>query len=255
MLYADRLLVECDGQDIDFLAALDVKSGVIRWKTDRTTAELTRKFAFSTPLPIQVEGKTQIVCPSAGHVAAFDPQTGREIWRVDYGDGYSVIPRPVFGHGLVYVCTGWNIPVLLAINPTGRGDVTKTHVAWQMQSGVPNTPSLLLVGDELYMISDRGIANCVNAVDGRSVWQQRIGGNFSASPIYADGKVYLQSEEGEGIVFKPGKTYEELARNQLPPRTFASYAVADSALFIRSESQLFRIEETSGRSNETTLGN
>ena len=242
ILVDDLLVVACDGADIDFVVALDRKTGKIRWKTDRPVS-IARKFSFSTPLLIEVDGKSQIVCPGTGGVTAYEPKTGRSIWRVDYGDGYSVIPRPVFGNGLVFVCSGYNTPSLLAISPDGRGDVTQSHTKWSLNRGIPHTPSLLLVGDELYLISDRGIASCVDAATGKVHWQERLGGAFSASPTYADGKIYLQSEQGEAIVIKPGKTFVELARNKLEPRTYASYAVADSALFIRTERQLYRIEE------------
>ena len=192
VLVDDLLVVACDGLDVDYIVALDRVTGVIRWKTDRTV-DLAKKFSFSTPLVIEAAGRRQIVCPGTGHIGAYEPETGKEIWRVDYGDGYSVIPRPVFGHGLVYVCTGWNTPWLLAIRPTGRGNVTLTHVEWQIKSNVPNTPSLLLIQDKLYLISDRGIASCLEARTGRQIWRQRIGGDFSASPIFADGKIYMQS--------------------------------------------------------------
>jgi outer membrane protein assembly factor BamB len=150
----------------------------------------------------------------------------------------------VFGHGLVYICTGWSPPKLLAIRPNGTGDVTESHVEWKTQRGVSNTPSTILVGDELYFISDRGVITCVDAKTGESHWTKRVGGGFSASPVYADGKIYFQSEQGEAIVIKPGLKYEELARNQFPgERTLASYAIADSALFIRTGTNLYRIQE------------
>lgn len=241
-LVDDLVVVTCDGQDIDYVAALDRKTGAIRWKTDRTV-DLGRKFSFSTPLVVEVDGRKQIVCPGTGRVGAYDPKDGKEIWRVEYGDGYSVIPRPVYGQGLVYVCTGWGTPVLLAIRPNGRGNVTETHKVWQTRRSVPNTPSVLLVGSELYMISDAGVATCLDAKSGRQNWQKRIGGRYSASPLYADGKLYFQSETGETTVVKAGTEFAEIARNLLNDRTFASFAVADSALFIRTEKELFRIQK------------
>ena len=238
------LVVACDGQDVGYVVALDTRNGRIAWKTDRTL-ELPRKFSFSTPLVIEVEGRKQIVCPGTGLVAAYQPKTGKEIWRVMYGDGYSVIPRPVFGHGLVYVCSGWGVPTLFAIRPTGSGDVTGTHVAWKQTSkaNVPHTPSLLLIRDDLFLISDTGIASSLDARTGRLHYRKRIGGKYSASPTFADGKIFIQSENGRGFVLKPGREYVVLGRNQLDGRTFASYAVADNALFIRTETRLFRIEQ------------
>src|SRR5205807_3483263 len=131
-----------------------------------------------TPLLITVNSKKQVVSPGSNVVAAYDPETGHEIWRVRY-QGYSVVPRPVYGHGLVFVCTGYEQSSLLAIRPDGAGDVTETHVAWKTGKAAPHTPSPLPAGDELYMVSDAGVASCLDAVTGRVHWQRRIGGTYS----------------------------------------------------------------------------
>src|SRR5205807_2466 len=125
-------------------------------------SEADRKFSFSTPLLIEVSGKKQIVSPASDAVMAYDPIDGAEIWRAKY-DGYSVIPRPVFGHGMIFISTGYNNPVVMAIKVDGTGDVTKSHIVWTTNKGTPHTPSLLLVGAELYMISDNGLASCLDA--------------------------------------------------------------------------------------------
>jgi outer membrane protein assembly factor BamB len=240
ILVDDLLVFSCDGGDQAFVVALDRDTGKVRWKTDRSV-DAGRKFSFSTPLVITVKGQKQVVSPGSDAVCAYDPGTGREIWRVRY-DGYSVIPRPVYGHGLVFVCTGFNSPSLLAIRPDGTGDVTDTHVAWKARRGVPHTPSLLLDGDELYMVSDSGTASCLDARTGRVHWQRRLGGTYSASPVLAAGRVYFQSEDGTGVVVQAGKEFKQLARNPLGERTLASYAAADGALFLRTAGHLYRIE-------------
>lgn len=237
----DLLVFSCDGSSDPFVAALDAGTGEVRWKT-RREGDPVKKFAFSTPLLITVGSQRQIVSPGAGSVGAFDPQTGHEIWRVRY-DGYSVIPRPVFGHGLVFISTGFDSPEVLAIRPDGSGDVTDTHVAWRLSRGAPNTPSLLLVGDELYFVSDRGIASCVDAKTGKIHWHERIGGAYSASPVFGDGRIYFQSEQGTGVVVKAAKKFEKLAENPLGERTLASYAVAAGQLYIRSEKHLYCIAD------------
>lgn len=243
VLVDDLLVVSCDGSDVQYVAALEKSSGNIRWKKRRPPVLNPRKFSFSTPLVIEVEGQKQLVSVGTDLAIAYEPKTGDEIWRVTF-DGYSVVPRPVFGHGLVYVCTGWSPPKLLAIRPDGRGDVTQTHVKWSTNRAVPNTPSPLLVGDELYLISDGGIASCLDAKTGRVHWQERVGVAFSASPLFADGKIYFQSERGESTVIRAGKEYAELARSRFPgERTLSSYAVSDSALFIRTDRSLYRIED------------
>ncbi len=243
-ILVDKALVfSCDGGSDPFIIALDKSSGKVLWKTPRTS-DAARKFSFSTPLLITVNGKKQIISPGSGAVCAFDPQTGKEIWRARYEGGYSVIPRPVFGHGLLFIGTGYDRPTVIAVRPDGHGDVTDTHIAWTLTKGAPNTPSLLLVGDELYMVSDAGIGSCLDAKTGQVHWQERLGGNYSASPIFADGRIYFQNEEGVGVVIKPGKTFEKLAENPLGERTLASYAVDDGALFIRSQENLYRIKAT-----------
>jgi outer membrane protein assembly factor BamB len=154
-----------------------------------------------------------------------------------------VIPRPLFGHGLLFIATGYNAPTVMAIRPDGQGDVTDTHVVWTIKKGAPHTPSLLLVGDELYMVTDKtGIATCVDAHKGTELWQERIGGNYSSSPVFADGKIYIQSEEGPALVLRPGKKFDKLADAGFNERTLASYAVGENCLFIRTEKNLYRVQ-------------
>ncbi len=241
ILVDDKLIFSCDGADKPFVVALDAATGQEAWRADRNADRAVKKFCFSTPLLIEVKGKKQVVSPGPEAVVAYDPATGDEIWRVRY-TGYSVIPRPVYGHGLVFLSTGYDSPTLMAIRPDGQGDVTKTHVAWQTKQNAPHTPSPLLVGDELYTVSDRGVATCFDAKTGEVHWSERLNATFSASPLYADGKIYVQSEDGLGIVLKAGKKFEELARNDLGERSLASYAFADGALFIRTAESLYRIQ-------------
>jgi outer membrane protein assembly factor BamB len=240
ILAGDKLVFSCDGADQQFVAALECTTGKVAWKTPRQ-AGASRPFSFSTPLLITVGGRQQVVSPGSDAVMAYDPDTGREIWRVRY-DGYSVVPRPVYGHGLVFVCTGYNSPSLLAIRPDGAGDVTDTHVAWTTRRGVPHTPSPLLVGDDLYLLADGGTVSCLDARTGRARWQRRIGGAYSASPLYAGGKIYCQGEDGTGVVLQAGQSFRLLARNDLGEHTLASCAAADGALFIRTQQHLYRIE-------------
>jgi outer membrane protein assembly factor BamB len=239
ILVDDLLVFSCDGGDKRFVVALSITDGSVRWKSPRTI-EASRKFSFSTPLLIEACGRRQIISPGSNVVCAYDPADGKEIWRVRY-DGYSVIPRPVYGHGLVFICTGYERPSLLAIRPDGKGDVTDTHVVWKTSKAVPHTPSLLLNGKELYMISDNGVASCLDAPTGAVHWQQRLGGNYSASPLLADDKLYFQSEEGTGVVLQASKVFKLLAKNSLDERTLATFAAADGSLFIRTEKHLYRI--------------
>lgn len=242
VLVAGALVMSCDGGDVQFVVALEQETGKIRWKADRH-ATAVKRFCFSTPLVIDVAGKQQIISAGPGLVAAYDPHDGREIWKVRY-EGYSVVPCPAYGHGLLFVSSGYDSPTLFAVRVEGAaGDVTESHVAWRLKKGAPHNPSPLVVGNDLYLISDLGVATCLDARTGDQHWQQRIGGAFSASPLYADGKIYLQSEDGEGIVIKVAPQFEEISRNKLGERTLASYGVGDGALFIRTERHLLRIQD------------
>ena len=242
-LVGDALIFSMDGAKDPVVVALNAADGRERWRTPRNT--LAKKtFSFCTPLAIELEGRTQVVLPGSGFVAAYAPEDGRELWRVGYGEGYSVIPRPVFAHGLLFLGTGYDRPSLFAVRPRGAtGDATETAVAWQTVKGAPHTPSTLCVGDELYFVSDGGIATCVDARTGQVHWSERLGGDFSASPVFADGRLYFQNETGTGFVLKPGRTFEVLAKNMLGDRTLASYAVTDGAFFIRGAELLYRIGE------------
>jgi outer membrane protein assembly factor BamB len=240
-LVDDLLVFSCDGGDNPFVAALDRLSGEIRWKAPRRVA-VEKSFAFSTPLVIAVDGAKQIVSPASGLVAAYNPRDGVELWRVRYGDGYSVIPRPVYSHGLLFICTGFDRPSIYAIRPVKHGgDLTGTHVVWRHAKGAPNTPSPIAVGDELYFVSDGGVASCLDARSGKVHWNQRLGGAFSASPAAAENRLYFLNEEGICYVVSAETTFKLLATNELGERTFASPAVTDGALILRSESHLWRI--------------
>ena len=241
VLVDGALIFSCDGSDKRFVVALDAGDGRVLWKKDRTEHP-QKGFSFGTPLVITVAGRTQVVSQGSNVVAAYDPKTGDEIWRVRY-EGYSVVPRPVYGNGLLYLSTGFDSPKLLAIRPDGRGDVTDTHIAWTWNKNAPNSPSPLLLDDELYVVSDGGILTCLDAREGTERWHAHIGGHYSASPIAADGKVYCLSEEGLGVVVKADKDkFQLIAKNPLNEQTLASYGVLDGDLLIRTETSLYRIQ-------------
>ena len=168
--------------------------------------------AFATPLVIEVGGQPLVISPAAQRVFAYDPATGQERWVVHYPPGFSNVPRPIFGQGLLFVCTGYYKPELWAIRPDGAGEVTGSHVAWKANQNAPANPSPLLVGDEIYMMSDAGVLTCLDAKTGNQHWRKRVGDNHSASLLFADGKIYSWSEGGETIVIAPGTTYQELAQ-------------------------------------------
>jgi outer membrane protein assembly factor BamB len=245
-LVGNRLIFSCDGAARPFVIALDRRTGRPLWRTPRPAASGNR-FAFSTPVAIEVGGRIQVVLPGAHHVVSYDPGSGEEVWRVAYPGGFSVVPRPVFAHGLVFVSSGFMNAVLYAIRPDGRGDVTDTHVAWTEGKSIARNASFLVVGDEVYVVSDNGIASCFDVKTGRRHWRKRLGGAFTSSPLHAAGRIYFLNEDGETTVVAAGRASRELARNPLDEQTQASAAVAGNALFVRTLTRLYRIVEGAGR--------
>jgi outer membrane protein assembly factor BamB len=191
---------------------------------------------------IHAGGQDQVVSAGAFRVVAYDPSTGREIWRVRYADGFSNVPRPVFANGLVVIATGFNEPSLIGVRPDGRGDVTHTHLAWTLRRGAPYTPSPIVVGDDLYYVSDTGVLSAADSATGDVRWQQRLGGNYSASPVFADGRLYFLNEEGVTTVVSPG-AFGRLATNRLDGATLASMAVSNGSIYIRTGAHLYRISQ------------
>lgn len=238
IVVGDLLIVSGDGPDAAFLIGLDKATGKTKWKTWKRQPW---DQAYSTPLLIRVAESDQIVSVGAHHTGAYDPQNGKEIWRVAYPNGFSNVPRPVYGAGLVFITTGFQQPSLLAVRPDGKGDVTRSHVAWKFSRGVPLTPSPLLVGNELYMVNDAGIAICLDARTGAALWAQRLSGPHSASPVFADGRIYFLSEEGVTTVVAPGGEFRALATNELDGLTYASMAVSAGSFFIRTDKYLYRV--------------
>ncbi|WP_166819926.1 outer membrane protein assembly factor BamB family protein [Thalassoroseus pseudoceratinae] len=247
IVWNDLLIAQYDGIDRQFVVALDKRTGKIVWKTPRSgklndRAEFQK--AYATPHVVDVDGKPILVSPGADWVYGYDPASGEEIWRISYGGlGFSTVPRPVIGHGMAYIVTSFMQSKLLAVRYDGKGDVSESHVVWTSGRQVPKKPSLLLIGDELYLLSDAGIFTCVDAKTGAEHYRQRLGGQYSASPLFADGNIYLWSQEGIATVVKPGTEYVELARNEMNAGFMASPAVVDDALFVRTETHLFRIEK------------
>lgn len=244
IVYKDLFILHCDGTNTQYIAALNKHSGELAWKAERSgridKAPPMRK-AYCTPLVINVNGRDELISPAAEHVYGYDPLTGKELWVVKY-PGFSNVPRPVFGNGLVYVCTGFGKPEIWAIRPGGRGDVTQSHVAWKMLKGAPAKPSPVLVGDRVYMVSDEGIASCLNALTGEQLWQERLGGAYSASPIFAEGRIYFFSHEGKATVIAPSDNFQVLAESKLDTGFMASPAVVGRAMYLRTKTHLYRVE-------------
>ncbi len=248
ILYRGLLILTFDGYDLQYLAALDKATGKTVWKKDRDLDYSSirnngdMKKAYSTPAIITVNGKPQLVSASAVGSAAYDPLTGNELWKVYHG-GMNAAATPLYGQGKVFLCTSDGGLQLVAVRPDGSGDVTETHIAWTLKDNVPNRSSPLLVDDRLYMANGKGILSCVDIKTGKVVWDARVGGAYWASPVYAAGRLYLFDDNGKSTVGQVGASWKKLAENRLDDGCMASPAVAGQALFIRTKTHLYRIEE------------
>lgn len=246
VLWNDLVILTCDGTDVQYVIALDKATGKTRWKTARSVdfGDIIPDFrkAYSTPLVVDVGGQATLISTAAHSAYGYDPSTGSELWRLPY-TGFSNVCRPVVGQGLMFLNTGYMKPQLLAVKLGVRGLVHESQVVWKQTSSVPNKPSVLLVGDLLYLVTDQGVVTCLEAAGGKPRWTRRLGGNFSASPIFAAGRIYFCDSDGKTTVLAAGRQYEELAVNQLDAGCMASPAVAGSSLFLRTKTSLYRIEE------------
>jgi outer membrane protein assembly factor BamB len=245
---ADGLLIlQMDGRDQQYVIALDKTTGKTAWKTKRSTDYGDRwdefRKAFCTPLLIDAGGRKQVVSTGAVESISYDLATGKELWKVRPDkDSYSNTSRPVFCCGMVMVNSGASMQIW-AVRPDGGGDVSQSHVAWKATKAVPFLPSPVCVGDLIYTVNDDGIVSCIAGKTGKIVWQKRLGGKFVASPLAAAGRIYLFSESGPTTVIDAGRKYKELAVNKLDEGCLASPAVAGNALFVRTKTHVYRIEE------------
>jgi outer membrane protein assembly factor BamB len=262
ILFENLLIVHLDGYDFQYVVALDKETGKTVWKVDRQVDYGTKNGdvmkAFCTPIVIDLEtGATlsaaervaptiaaprlQLISPTSKATLAYDPRTGRELWRVRY-KSFSSTGMPMFGNGLIYLNTGFGKADLVAVRPDGEGDVTGTHVAWTQTKSIGSKPSQLLVDDLIFNVHDSGIASCLDAKTGEHLWSKRLGGEFSSSPLYAEGRVYFFGEDGKTTVVRAARDYEELAVNKLDAGTMATPAVSGKALYIRTKTHLYRVE-------------
>ena len=256
-LWQNLLIMHFDGADQQYVIALDKESGRTVWKTNRSIdfKDLTpqgkpirdgdfRK-AFSSPLVITHQGEPILISVGSNATYGYNPSTGEELWRVEERKHHSGTVRPVIGHGMVYTATGLAKGELWALKLGGRGVITDTHVAWKATTHVPNRPSPLLVGDLLFMLhQDSGVVTCLDAKTGELIWRERLPGlgNYSASPIHAEGRLYFFNENGHCPVIAAGREFKLLADNKLEGGFMASPAAAGKALFVRSKTHLYRLE-------------
>ena len=246
MLFDKLLIFHVDGRDVQYVVALDKTTGQTVWKTERSIdfTQYNENFrkAFCTPIVIDWQGRKELVSPGAKAVMAYDPYSGKELWKALY-NGWSVTPRPLFGHGLLFVVTDFVRPELWAIRPGGNGDVSETNVVWKLRKSIPKAPSLLLIGDLLFFVNDDGVAQCIEAKTGHVFWTERIGGKHWASPVFADGCIYFVDRDGVVTMIEPSRTFRRIGVNQMNEECMASPAIAGRAIFLRTATSLYRLEK------------
>lgn len=259
ILFENLLILTLDGVDLHYTVALDKQNGRTQWQTNRSvafhdendTSEMTKlgdkRKAHSTPIIVSNAGQTLLISVGSKACYAYDPHTGRELWMVRDGD-HSPAPRPLFDHGLAYFVSGLGNAEMFAVKVDGRGDVTDTHVAWRRKSHIGKYSSPILVDGLIYTAAEQSFLTCLDSSAGNVVWNEHIGGSYEASPVYADGRLYFFDVQGAATVLKPGRTCDILATNKLDTGLMASPAVSGKAFFIRTKTDLYRIEESASTS-------
>jgi outer membrane protein assembly factor BamB len=255
ILFRNLLLMHFDGSDRQFAIALDKMTGKTIWQTKRSVdfqdldengkpaAFGDKRKAFSTPHVEQIDGRWEMISLGSMAMYSYDPFTGRELWRLEEHGQNTASTLPLVGHGMIFYATGAPVAQLFAVRTGGEGLITDTHIVWKVKRGVPNRPSILLVDDLIYMVNDGGIASCIDAKTGEPVWQQRIGGDYSASPLYADGRVWFFNQDGKTTVLKAGRVFEQVGENHLDEGFMATPAIVGKAFYPRTRTHLYRIEE------------
>ena len=242
VIVGDLLVVNADAEIDPTIVAFHRKDGTIAWRTPRGQ-EVRSKFSFSTPLVVETDGRTEILSAGSGMIGAYAPKDGRLLWKVTYGEGYSVVPRPVVAEGIAYVATGYNVPKLIAIRlGKATGDVTKSHIAWEVTRRMPKTPSMIASNGQILVLDDTGTLTSLDAKSGEPVWNEKLTGNFSASPILTGDTLYAVTEDGVCYVVKISPAAAKIQfETDLAERMLASPVLLDGALYLRTENHLWKI--------------
>ena len=242
ILVGELLVFNADAHADPTVIALRRDTGKIAWRTPRDQ-KVRSTFSFSTPVVVETDGRREILSAGSGLIGAYAPEDGRLLWKVTYGEGYSVVPRPLVADGMVFVATGYNVPKLLGIRlGDADGDVTKTHLAWEATRKMPKTPSMIAANGQVLVLNDTGSLSGLDAKSGKSLWSQKLPGNFSASPVLAGKILYAVSEDGVCFIVEISPTGAEiLAEIDMAERSLASPALLDGALYLRTETHLWKI--------------
>lgn len=244
-VYQGLVYLTFDGFDFQYIIALDKLTGKTVWRTDRNidyeTTDGDAKKAYSTPILIEDGGRELLISPFSKATIAYNPKTGEPVWTVRHG-GMNAAGRPLFSQGLLFISTADGPNPLVAVRPQGNGDITE-NIVWKTNKAVPKRGSLIILDDLLFMMNDGGVASCLDAKTGAEIWTKRVGGDYWASPLYADGHIYCFSQAGKALVIKAAREYELVAENTLDAGFFASPAVVGKSMILRTKTSLYRIEK------------
>ncbi len=252
ILHDNMLILHLEGTEDPYVVALDKKTGETIWKSIRPaeiydSLEPVYRKSYQTPIVIKTEDRELLISNSSYMCFAHDVKTGEVVWTIEYGYD-STVSQPLYWNGLVFVNSGWifldNIPFFTrqyAVDPSGKGDVTKSHVKWMYEDEVPQIPTPVIVDDKMYMVHDRGMATCLDAATGKPIWKEKLNGNFNASPIYAAGNIYFFNVKGDCTIIKPGNSFQKVAENSIPETVKAVPAFVKDKMVLRTAKNLYLI--------------
>lgn len=244
-IYNDFLIFNVDGRDVQYVIALNKETGETAWKTNRSVdfsdVQVNQRKAYGTPFIIPRGNSNQMVSIGAKGVYSYDPENGKELWKAEHR-GWSIAPRPVYGEGLVFTMIDRDRPEMWAINPNGSGDITETHIEWKETKRMPPRASPIIIKGLLFVVDRNGYISCIEAKTGKSIWQKRMKGRFSASPILANNLIYFFNEDTVCTIIKPTRELEIVAENKLSDdKLMATPALDENSIYIRTEKKLTRI--------------
>ena len=244
-IYNNFLIFNVDGRDVQYVIALNKETGETAWKTNRSVdfsdVQVNQRKAYGTPFIIPRGNTNQMVSIGAKGVYSYDPENGKELWKAEHR-GWSIAPRPVYGEGLVFTMIDRDRPEMWAINPNGSGDITETHIEWKETKRMPPRASPIFFKGLLYVVDRNGYISCIEAKTGKSIWQKRMKGRFSASPILANNLIYFFNEDTVCTIIKPTRELEIVAENKLSDnKLMATPAFDENSIYIRTEKKLTRI--------------
>ena len=246
IIYRDLVIVQADGHKQSFIAAFNLKDGKQAWRVERN--EIT---SWTTPAIYQGKDRVELIANGGRYIRGYDPLTGKELWRFADNDTQVKMQAPLIAHDLIYITGGYPPGrAMYAFRPGAAGDISlksgedkNAFLAWSTSKGSPYTPTPIIYGDLFYVLADNGVLSAYDAKTGENIYQQRLPTSFSASPVAANGKLYLSSEDGDVFVVKAGRQYELLSRNTMGQPLMATPALAEGMLIVRGENAIYALGE------------